>query len=167
MPVPTKRTFEDYYPGYDAGDEPFELRVAHHNLGTVTSSGNYFMLVAPTNIRVTKIRVTVDAAIDVSTSAYWSLQLANMTRGCDLLSTADNLNYDTALVADSVYEITPDQATYVTEDDVLELQLTETGSATNLGGLLVEVEYVVTGVVTTTSTSTTTSTTTTTTTTTT
>lgn len=160
MPVKPKRTFEDYYPGFAASDTSDEKKVAFHNLGAISSSGNYFMMVAPSEVKITKVSLVVDTTVAVDTTNYWQVQLANMTQIDNLLATADNTNYDTALTADTVYEITPDQNTYLREDDVLELQLTKNASASNLSGLAVQVEYVVTGTVATTTSTTTTTTTT-------
>ncbi len=161
MPVKNKRTFEDYHPGFYPGDKAFEKKVARHNLGDISASGNYHVFAAPSEVRITAIKLVVDTTITISTTNYWTVQLANMTRVDDLLATADNMNYDSTLTNDTVYEITPDQNINLAPDDVLELQLTKVASADNLSGLLVEIEYVVTGVVTTTSTTTTTTTTTT------
>jgi len=163
MPVNAKRTFEDYYPGYKGStDAPFEIKTAIHNLGAISASGNYFLTVAHSDIKISKVKLVVDTTIAIDTTNYWQAQLANLTQIDDLLSTADNMNYDSALTADTPYTITPDQNQYLRDGDVLELQLTKVSSADNLSGLLVEVEYVVTGrVATTTSTSTSTTTTTT------
>ena len=154
MPVRNKRTFEDYYPGYANEDKPFEIKTVHHNFGTISASGNRFLLVAPSEIKIVKIKLAVDTTVSVSTTNYWTAQLANMTTGSNLLGTADNTNYDTELTADKSYEIAPTQNNFLATGDVLELQLTKVASGANLVGLLVEVEYVVTGVVTTTSTTT-------------
>lgn len=157
MPVKKNRTLEDYYPGMggSAEDVADELRVVRHNLGTISATGNYFLLTAETSIKIKNVRFLVDTAISVSTTNYWTIQLANLTQVDDLLSTVDNFNYDTAIAADVRYSVAPDQNTLLRSGDTLELQLTKVSSGANLSGLLVEVEYVVTGVeATTTSTST-------------
>lgn len=151
---------EDYYPGLEPGDQPDELQLASHNLGAISASGNYFMLVAPTEIKITKIKVVVDTAIALHADNYYTLQLANLTQIDDLLATADTMGKVAGIAADTVREIVPDQNLYLRPDDALELQLTKVASGSNLSGLLVEIEYVVTGrVATTTSTTTTTTTT--------
>lgn len=145
MPVKKNRTFEDYYPGFANSDTRDEKRITSVYLGTISASGNYDVLIAPSTIKITKISLAVTTTVAVSTSNYWSLQANNVTQLDDLLSTADDTNYDTALTADTLYEITPDQNNYLREDDVLQIQLTKNSSASNLVALLVQVEYVVTG----------------------
>lgn len=160
MPVRKRRTFEDYYPGFSGSDQSFEIKTESHNLGAISASGNYFLMVAPSDCKIVKVKLLVDTAIAVDTSNYWQAQLANLTQIDDLLSTSDDLNYDTAISADTPVTLTPDQNTYLRDGDVLELQLTKNASADNLSGLYVVVEYVVTGKeATTTSTTTTTTTT--------
>ena len=122
------------------------------------------LFVAPSDCKIVKVKLIVDTAIAIDTTNYWQAQFANMTQLDDLLATADNLNYDTAIVADTPVTITPDQNNYLRDGDVLELQLTKNSSASNLSGLYIVVEYVITGKeATTTSTTTSTSTSTTTT----
>ena len=150
---------KDYYPGVD--DSADEIKTDSYIIGAVSASTNYIVFDAPSDCQITKIKLTVDTAIAISESNYFSIQAVNQTQNDDLLSTADNYNFDTAITAYGQYTVTPDQNSYLRDGDVLQLQLTETGTQ-SLAGLYVEVEYVVTGFeATTTSTSTTTSTTTT------
>ena len=150
---------KDYYPGLE--DSADEIKTDSYHIGDVSASTNLIIFDAPSDVQITKIKLTVDTAIDISTDNYYSIQAVNQTQNDNLLATADNYNYDTAITAYGQYEITPDQNSYLRDGDVLELQLTLTGTLT-LSGLYVEVEYVVTGFeATTTSTSTTTTTTTT------
>jgi hypothetical protein len=72
MPVRKKRTFEDYYPGFTNADKPFEIKTESHNLGAISSSGNYFLFVAPSDCKIVKVKLIVDTAHAVSTDDYWT-----------------------------------------------------------------------------------------------
>jgi len=163
MPVKKYRRFEDYFPYHFEADRPEEKVVYAFHLGDISASGNYYLMCAHSTLKIMNVKLLVDTAIAVSTDNYWNVQLANLTQIDNLLATADNTNYDTAIAADSPVTVTPDQNQYLRASDVLELQLTKVASADNLSNLVVQIEALVTGVeATTTSTSTTTTTTTTT-----
>ncbi len=160
MPVRKKRTFEDYYPGFANLDAPFEIRNVDHNFGTANATATKVVLIAHSDIKIIKFKMSVDTALSLDGSNYWTIQAYNVTQDDNLLATADTFNKAQAVAAKTAYEITPDQNIYLRDGDVLELQLTKVSSGADLVGLYVETEFVVTGrEATTTSTSTTTTTT--------
>ena len=150
---------KDYYPGME--DSTDEIKTDSYIIGDISATSTRIVFNAPSDVKITSVKLIVDTAIVLSESNYYSVQLVNQTQNDDLLATADNYNFDEAIGAYVQHAITPDQNMNLRDGDVLEVQFTETGSLT-LSGLYVEVEYVVTGFeATTTSTSTTTTTTTT------
>ena len=113
------------------------VHVARVNL---TASVN--LLVPPlANAGVVK-RVTLvsDTTTTSDGSNNWAFQIRNKTQATNLLSTAANTN-GAEITADVVYAVTPDQNATVAADDVLELQVTETGTATSLTNATFAIEY--------------------------
>ena len=137
MPVKKNRTFEDYYPGYSSGDEPFEIRTTTLYLGAISAAGNYIVFVAPADIKIVKARLVTDAAIAVDASHYYDFNLVNMTQEWTLSSSNTSLNSSATLAAHSPKDLTPDQNTYLRKDDVLRLRIGKEGSPENLSGAFV------------------------------
>jgi len=165
MPVKSKRTFEDYFPYAFKADTPVEKVVFAFHVGDISASKNVHLIAAPFELKITAVKLLVDTAIAANDDNYWSAQLVNLTQNDNLLSSAktSKATGGTAFTADSAWTITPDQTQYLRINDVLELQLTKSGSASSLSNLVIQVEAIITGkVATTTSTSSSTSTTTTT-----
>lgn len=165
MPVRKYRRFEDYFPYSFEADTPEEKVVYAFHIGDVSANKNIHLMSAYSTLKITSVKLLVDTDIAANDSNYWSAQLVNLTQIDNLLSSAktSKATGGTAFTADSAWTITPDQNEYLRAGDVLELQLTKSGSASSLSNLVVQVEALITGYeATTTSTSTSSSTTTTT-----
>jgi hypothetical protein len=158
MPVKRKRTAEDYYPYLSDGDQPLEVKTQGCYVGTLSSSGNRFVVAMPNDAKITAVKLVVDTTISADSTNYWSVQVNNLTRSRDLLATASTFNKLVDITGDTVVELTPDQNDEVTADDVIEVQCTKNASADNLSNLYIQVEYIASGEATTTSSSTSTST---------
>jgi len=85
-------------------------------------------------VEIENVRLVSDVATSGSTATTkeYAFQIVNLTDTEDLLATAVKTG-TTEITADTVYEITPDQNnTGLGEGTVLELQITKTGSPTDL-----------------------------------
>ena len=119
MPVKKKRTISDYYPYLSDGDQPEELKVSEFLIGDVSASSNKFILVAPSGIRIKSVKIVVDTTIAVDATNYWTAQINNLTRGRDLLASADTMNKVVAITADTPKTLTPDQNLEISTSDVI------------------------------------------------
>lgn len=104
-----------------------------------------FIFVAPYDCKVDRVAVISDTGVPASDTDYYSFQVQNLTRGNALLSAAKTTRATggSAITADTPYYLGPDQNQVVYDGDVLELQVTETGTAADLTGaeVVVAVEY--------------------------
>ena len=104
-----------------------------------------YIFVAPYDCKVDQVSVVSDTAVAASDTNYYSFQVQNLTQAESLLASAvtTKATGGTAITADVVYELGPDQNAVIDDGDVIELQVTETGTATDLTAaeLLVVVEY--------------------------
>ena len=69
---------KDYYPGVD--DSADEIKTDSYIIGAVSASTNYIVFDAPSDCQITKIKLTVDTAIAISESNYFSIQAVNQTQ---------------------------------------------------------------------------------------
>ena len=104
-----------------------------------------YVFVAPYDCKIDQVSVVSDTAVAVSDTNYYSFQVQNLTQAESLHASAKTTQATggTAITADAVYELGPDQNTVIDDGDVIELQITETGTATDLTSaeVLVVVEY--------------------------
>ena len=104
-----------------------------------------YIFVAPYDCKIDQVSVVSDTAVAASDTNYYSFQVQNLTQAESLLASAvtTKATGGTAITADAVYELGPDQNAVIDDGDVVELQVTETGTATDLTAaeLLVVVEY--------------------------
>ena len=104
-----------------------------------------YIFVAPYDCKLDQVSVVSDTAVSASDTNYYSFQVQNLTQAESLLASAvtTKATGGTAITADVVYELGPDQNAVIDDGDVIELQVTETGTATDLTAaeLLVVVEY--------------------------
>ena len=104
-----------------------------------------YIFVAPYDCKIDQVSVLSDTAVAASDTNYYSFQVQNLTQAESLLASAvtTKTTGGTAITADAVYELGPDQNTVIDDGDVIELQVTETGTATDLTAaeILVVVEY--------------------------
>ena len=104
-----------------------------------------YVFVAPYDCNIDQVSVLSDTAVAASDTNYYSFQVQNLTQAESLLASAvtTKTTGGTAITADAVYELGPDQNTVIDDGDVIELQVTETGTATDLTAaeIVVVVEY--------------------------
>lgn len=95
-------------------------------------------------VKIENVRLLSDTATASSAAnKKYAFQIADLTNTKNLLATAVDTN-TTEITGDTVYEITPDQNnTELGEGTVLELQITKTGSPTDLSNaeVVVFVDY--------------------------
>ena len=104
-----------------------------------------YIFVAPYDCSIDQVQLVSDTAVAASDTNYYAIQVQNLTQAEALLSSAKTTESTggTAITADAAYTLDRDQNTVVDDGDVLEIQITETGTATDLTSaeILVVVEY--------------------------
>lgn len=104
-----------------------------------------YIFVAPYDCRIDQVSLVSDTAVATSDTNYYAFQVQNLTQAAALLSSAKTTQATggSAISADVPYELSPDQNVVVSDGDVIELQVTETGTATDLTSaeILIAVEY--------------------------
>jgi len=104
-----------------------------------------FVFVAPYDCKVDQVSVVSDTGVTASDTNYYSFQVQNLTANLALLSATKTTQATggTAITADSPYKLNPNQNQVINAGAVLELQVTETGVATDLIGaeIVAVVEY--------------------------
>ncbi len=104
-----------------------------------------YIFVAPYDCSIDQIQIVSDTTVVADDINYYTFQIQNLTRAEALLASAKTTSATggTAITADAVYPLDPDQNTVIGDGDVIELQVTESGVATDLTGaeILVVVEY--------------------------
>lgn len=104
-----------------------------------------YVFVAPYDCQIDQVQIVCDTAVAASDTSYYAFQVQNLTKAESLLSSAvtTQATGGAAIAADVPYDLGPDQNTVISDGDVIELQVTETGTATELtsADILVVVEY--------------------------
>jgi hypothetical protein len=117
-------------------------------VGTVSASTNVYISGMTEAITITDVNLLCSTGVATDDTDYWSFMLANLTETEDLLSAAVTTmtTGGAAIVADTPFELAPDQNTALGADEVVELQMTKAASAGNLVDLTVVVAFYATGV---------------------
>ena len=115
------------------------------NLAGWDGTTQRYVFVAPYDCKIDQVSVVSDTAVATSDTNYYSFQVQNLTQAKSLLASATTTKATggTAITADAAYGLGPGQNTVINDGDVIELQVTETGVATDLTAaeVLVVVEY--------------------------
>jgi hypothetical protein len=109
----------------------------------IAASGNKFVFIAPNRCVIKSAKIVSDVATSGSgATAKYDFQVANLTQTLNLLSAAKSTN-GAEIAADAAYNLGVNQNLTLAENDVLELQVTKTGSPTDLSSaiMLCEVIY--------------------------
>ena len=112
---------------------PAKTKVAAINIGGIANSGqNDHVFVAPSACTITNLTIVSDTATTGSNgSNNYTFQIANRTQTNNLLSAVVSTNGN-EIAADTAFDVTPDQNATLAANDVLELVITENGTATDL-----------------------------------
>ena len=106
---------------------------------------NRYVFVAPYDCRIDQVSIVSDTAVAASDTNYYSFQVQNVTKSLSLLSAqkTTKVTGGTAVSANAPYDLSPNQNQVVSDGDVLQLQVTETGVATDLTAaeIVVVVKY--------------------------
>jgi hypothetical protein len=104
-----------------------------------------FIFVAPYDCRVDQVSIVSSTGVPANDTNYYGFQVQNLTASAALLASAKTTQATggEAVTADVPYELSPDQNQVVSDGDVLELQVTENGTGTDLTAaqVIVAVEY--------------------------
>ena len=115
------------------------------NLAGWDGTAQRYVFVAPYDCKIDQVSVVSDTGVAASDSNYYAFQVQNLTQAESLLAAAKTTKVTggTAITVDVAYVLDPDQNTVVSDGDVIELQVTETGTGTDLTAteVLVVVEY--------------------------
>lgn len=98
-------------------------------IGSQSAAFDRFLLVASGTQTIVQAYVLAGTTIDADGSNYWTLQIRNVTAGANLLTTPAS-TAAVAITADTARALTPDAALTPSSGDVLQLQVTKTGSPT-------------------------------------
>ena len=109
------------------------------NLAGWDGSDQRYVFVAPYDCNIDQVQIVSDTGVAASDTNYYAFQVQNLTQAEALLASAKT----TESTADVAYTLDPDQNAVVDDGDVIDLQVTETGVATDLTSaeILVVVEY--------------------------
>ena len=140
----TARSYIPYFEEFQPTAEDYESQI--NNIGAVTGDANKFLFRAPVDLTIKAIYALDDTTLAASLTAYWSFQVvlfrqSDYSSKVNLLSSAATTE-TTGLTANTPRDLGADQNLDLRAGDVLEIQITETGSATNLVDLFVQVDYV-------------------------
>ena len=109
------------------------------HVGTVSASKNVFLLCMPHAMTVEQVSLLCSAGIAANDTNFWAAQIANLTQAEELIS-ADKTTEATGgeeIVADTPWDLDPDQNLSIAAYDVLEVQLVKTASADDLADLAI------------------------------
>ena len=113
-------------------------------IGAIAATDQKYLLIAPRALRVQSIKLVSDVttASSAAGSKEYGFKVKNLTQNNDLGAT-DTVTSDTEITADTAYTITVDQNLDIAAGDVLELQVTKTGSPTSLAAaeIIVMIAY--------------------------
>ena len=114
-------------------------------LGGWAGTDQRYLFVAPYDCNIDQVYLVSDTAVAASDTNYYSFQVQNLTQSEALLSSPQTTQATggTAITADTPYALAPDQNQVISDGDVLELQVTDTGTATDLTGaeIIAVIEY--------------------------
>lgn len=111
-------------------------------LGSISASGDRFLMQAPCAGTVNLVRLCVDTSIATDAANYWDILVTNLTQSSDLSTSTDSGTAGAIrLAANASFKITPDVNATLNTDDVIELQLTKNASAPDLSNLDVQIEF--------------------------
>lgn len=109
------------------------------------SLDRYVFFVAPYDCKIDQVSIVSDIGVAASDTNFYSFQVQNLTQSESLLTSQKTTQSTggTAVTADAPYALNPDQNQVVSDGDLIEIQITETGIATDVSAaeVLVVVEY--------------------------
>ena len=115
------------------------------NLDSLSGPEQRYLFVAPYDCRIDEVSLLSDTAVQANDSNYYSIQVRNLTRSESLLSSPRRTRTSEvgAIDEDEVLDLSPDQNQVVNDGDVLELQVSRTGTPANLSAaeIIAVVEY--------------------------
>ena len=123
-----------------------KTKVACVNIGGMSGTDQKYVFVAPEDCAIVSVGIVSDTSTSGSGGGTnWTFQVVNLTLTSNLLSSAKVTDAATTneLAADALYDLGADQALFVNEGDVLELQATTNAVPTSLTSseIMAVVEY--------------------------
>lgn len=100
-------------------------------LGSQSASFDRFVIFAHSTMTIVNAYITAGTTISADGANYWTFQLRNVTAAVNLFATAPS-TAGTAITADTLRTLAPNQNLSPTNGDVIQLQVTKTGTPTAL-----------------------------------
>lgn len=100
-------------------------------IGSQSASFDRFVVIGRGTMTIVSAYILVGTTVAADAGNYWSFQIRNVTAANNLLAAAKT-TAATAITADTVFDLAPDQNLTVANGDVLQLQVTKTSSPTAL-----------------------------------
>lgn len=110
-------------------------------IGTVSATGTTDLFIAPADVTVTGLKVTVTTGITGHDTNYWAFKVVNKTQTQDLSSATVDTTAGTDIAADTGVDITVDQNANISEGDVIQVSYTKAASAADLVNLAASVAW--------------------------
>lgn len=117
--------------------------VSTATLGTVAATGNAYVFTTNRPVYIERIDLVSSTGIATSDVNFWAVQVYNVTGAVDLASTAPTTmtTGGTAVTADTIWSVTPDQNQTLAAGDVLQIQFTKTLNPDPWSSTFVVVHY--------------------------
>jgi len=110
-------------------------------IGTISATGTFDLFIAPADVTVTGLKITVTTGITGDDTNYWSLKVTNKTQSEDLSSATVDTVSGTDIAADTGFTVTIDQNADIAAGEVIQLSYTKTASAANLVNLAASIAW--------------------------
>ena len=110
-----------------------------------SGSDQRYLFVAPYDCMIDQVSLVSDTAVQAHDDNYYTFQVRNMTQSKTLRSVPLRTRPSDAgaIMADEVFDLSPDRNRVINDGDVLELQVAKAGSAPSLSTaeIIAVVEY--------------------------
>lgn len=110
-------------------------------IGTISATGTFDLFIAPADVTITGLKITVTTGITGHDTNYWAVKAVNKTQTQDLSSATVDTTSGVDITADTGFDITVDQNAAISEGDVIQLSYTKAASAADLVNLAASVAW--------------------------
>jgi hypothetical protein len=110
-------------------------------IGTVSATGAADLFIAPADVTITGLKITVTTGITGNDVNYWSVKAVNKTATEDLSSATVDTTSGVDITADTGFDITIDQNADIDEGEVIQVSYTKAASAADLVNLAASVAW--------------------------
>lgn len=98
---------------------------------------NQYLMAAPNKAVLEQVQILSDTASTGSVTAQkYEFNVRNITDSYDMIATSIS-SVDGEVLADTAFNLTPDQTTIISKGDIIELQVSVTGTPTDLTSAII------------------------------